>query len=219
MIDLHTHTIFSDGDLIPAELSRRAAVKGIKALALTDHADSSNLDFIVPRLQAAAAEISTWWQIKVIPGVELTHIAPEAFAKLAQRARELGARIVVAHGETLVEPVVPGTNRAAILAGVDILAHPGLISIQDAKLACEKGVCLEITSRSGHSLSNGHVARVAEKTGAKLVFNTDSHEPDDLKSTPEAKKIVLGAGLSEAAFKKMLQNSRALVEKAVGSKQ
>lgn len=213
MIDLHSHTIFSDGELIPSELARRAAVKGIKILALTDHADSSNLDFIVPRIQAAAAEISTWWDIKIIPGVELTHIAPEAFAKLAQRARELGARIVVAHGETLVEPVVPGTNRAAILAGVDILAHPGLLSTQDAKLACEKGVCLEITSRSGHSLGNGHVTRVAEKTGAKLVFNTDSHDPDDLKSMPEAKKIVLGAGLSGAAFKKMLQNSRSLVEK------
>ncbi|HEY3347739.1 MAG TPA: PHP domain-containing protein, partial [Nitrospirota bacterium] len=47
MIDLHTHTLFSDGVLIPAELVRRAEVKGYEAIGLTDHADSSNIDFIV----------------------------------------------------------------------------------------------------------------------------------------------------------------------------
>ncbi|WP_429885909.1 PHP domain-containing protein, partial [Geoalkalibacter halelectricus] len=48
MIDLHTHTLFSDGELIPAELIRRAAVAGYTALAITDHVDLSNLDFILP---------------------------------------------------------------------------------------------------------------------------------------------------------------------------
>jgi Histidinol phosphatase and related hydrolases of the PHP family len=41
MIDLHTHSIFSDGELIPAELTRRAAVAGYRAMAITDHGDFS----------------------------------------------------------------------------------------------------------------------------------------------------------------------------------
>lgn len=210
MIDLHTHTIFSDGELIPAELVRRAQVIGIEAIALTDHADTSNLDFIISRISSAVEEISTWWGIMVIPGVELTHIAPEAFPGLTHRAREQGAKIIVAHGETLVEPVAPGTNRAAILAGVDILAHPGLISLEDVELAREKGVLLEITSRRGHSLTNGHVARLAEQSGARMVFNTDAHSPSDLTDREQARGIVLGAGLNDSHFADMLKHSRSL---------
>ena len=37
--DLHTHTVFSDGELIPAELVRRAMVLGHDVIAITDHVD------------------------------------------------------------------------------------------------------------------------------------------------------------------------------------
>ncbi len=40
MIDLHTHTFFSDGELAPSELVRRAYLKGYKVIGLSDHADS-----------------------------------------------------------------------------------------------------------------------------------------------------------------------------------
>ena len=43
MIDLHTHTFFSDGGLLPSELARRARIAGYQALAFTDHADVSNI--------------------------------------------------------------------------------------------------------------------------------------------------------------------------------
>jgi histidinol phosphatase-like PHP family hydrolase len=68
-----------------------------------------------------------------IPGVELTHVAPRRIAPLAQRAKELGAGLVLVHGETISEPVRPGTNRAAVeCPAVDILAHPGLITLEEA---------------------------------------------------------------------------------------
>jgi predicted metal-dependent phosphoesterase TrpH len=41
MIDLHTHSIFSDGSYTPKELIEEAAQIGLKAIALTDH-DSVN---------------------------------------------------------------------------------------------------------------------------------------------------------------------------------
>jgi histidinol phosphatase-like PHP family hydrolase len=214
MIDLHTHSLFSDGVLVPSELVRRAVMKGYEVIAITDHADSSNLDFAIPRLAAACRELNRRWKIMALPGIELTHIPPETFPELTDRARSLGAAIVVAHGETLVEPVHPGTNRAAIEARVDILAHPGLISRDEAELAARNGVYLEITSRKGHSLSNGHVARIAVETGARLVIDTDTHEPGDLITDEFAANILLGAGLNRERIDEVFRNSRELASKA-----
>jgi putative hydrolase len=214
MIDLHTHSLFSDGVLVPSELVRRAVMKGYEVIAITDHADASNLDFTIPRVAAACRELNRRWKITALPGIELTHIPPETFAELTERARSLGAVIVVAHGETLVEPVHPGTNRAAIEARVDILAHPGMITKEEAELAVKNGVHLEITARKGHSLSNGHVAKIAGETGAKLVIDTDTHEPGDLITDEFAHTILLGAGLNAAAVAAILQNSRSLAAAA-----
>jgi len=210
MIDLHTHSLFSDGVLVPSELVRRAVMKGYQVIAITDHADSSNLDFTIPRVAAACKELNRRWKIIALPGIELTHIPPETFAELTQKARSLGAAIVVAHGETLVEPVHPGTNRAAIEAGVDILAHPGLITKEEAELAARKGVHLEISSRKGHSLSNGYVARMAVEAGAKLVLDTDTHEPGDLITGEFAEIVLSGAGLAADQIAVVFRNSKEL---------
>lgn len=214
MIDLHTHTIFSDGELIPAELARRAAVLGYRALAMTDHGDGSNLDLIIPRLSRVAKSLGEAFGLTIIPGIELTHIPPAQIAAAVSEARSLGARIVVLHGETIVEPVAPGTNRAGIEAGIDILSHPGLITAEEAQLAAANGVCLEITTRKGHSLCNGHVARTALAAGARLVVNNDAHAPGDLLSLEMARRVALGAGMTEAQFEQARRNSEQLVARA-----
>jgi histidinol phosphatase-like PHP family hydrolase len=216
MIDLHTHTLFSDGELLPSELVRRAEIIGYQAVALTDHGDSSNLDWMIPRIVQACRDLNAQWKIRAIPGIELTHLPPGIIGLLAKKARSLGAKLVVVHGESIVEPVPPGTNRMALEAGVDILAHPGLISEEEVLLAREKGVFLEISARKGHSLANGHVARLAQKCGAPMVLNTDSHSPDDLISLEKARRVALGAGLGEEDFARMRQNSRRIVEKVFG---
>jgi putative hydrolase len=213
MIDLHTHSIFSDGELIPAELIRRAAVAGYRALGITDHGDLSNMDLIIPRIVRVARDLGEAWGLTVVPGIELTHIPPPAIADAAREARSLGARLVVCHGETLVEPVAPGTNRAGLLADIDILAHPGLIGEAEVALAAERGICLELTTRAGHSLSNGHVARMALAGGAPLVVNTDSHAPKDLTPLEMARRIALGAGLTEAQFEQARRNAEVLVKR------
>lgn len=214
MIDLHTHTLYSDGVLLPSELARRAAVAGYKAIAFTDHVDASNLDLVVPRLALACRELDGKFGIRVIPGAELTHIPPADMASLAERARKLGARLVVAHGETLSEPVAPGTNMAALEADIDILAHPGLITEDEVRLAAKRGIHLEITSRKGHSLANGHVARLALLHGARLVVNSDTHEPGDLISQDKARRVLLGSGWPEDRMGEVFKNSAELVDKS-----
>jgi len=213
MIDLHTHSLFSDGQLIPSELVRRAEAMGYTAIAIADHADTSTLDFTIPRLVQVAEELNRSQSVKVIPGVELTHIPPVLLVTLIQRARQLGAELVVVHGETIVEPVAPGTNRAALEGGADILAHPGLITEKEAQMAEDKGVCLEISGRSGHSFTNGHVAKTAGATGASLILNSDAHAPRDLLTASLAEKIVCGAGLPVGSYKNLLSNAEQLLER------
>jgi histidinol phosphatase-like PHP family hydrolase len=195
MIDLHTHTTFSDGELIPSELVRRAEVLGYKAIGITDHADYTNIEHILSCV-SKAKYMEEVLDMKVIVGAELTHVPPPKIAPLASLARRLGAEIVVVHGETPVEPVRPGTNRAALEADVDILAHPGFITPEEAELARENDICLEITSRRGHNITNGHVVRLAKMAGAKMIVNTDSHAPEDLISRDRAVEIAMGAGLT-----------------------
>ncbi len=211
MFDLHTHTLFSDGELLPSELVRRAEELGYEAIALTDHADSSNLDWIIPRIVQVCRDLNRHRKIRAVAGVELTHLPLEMIVPMVEQARTLGAQMVVVHGETLVEPVLPGTNRQAIEAGVDILAHPGLITEEDVLRAKAKQVFLEITVRKGHSLSNGHVARLAQKSGTPLVLNTDTHGPDDLMTRKFGLQVVMGAGLTAADFERMQRNSRDLL--------
>ncbi|RJQ24044.1 MAG: histidinol phosphate phosphatase domain-containing protein [Nitrospiraceae bacterium] len=212
MIDLHTHTLLSDGVLVPSEFIRRAYVAGYRALAITDHVDPSNIENVVPAIVKTIEALNEYLQIKVLPGAEITHVPPGLIGKMVERARKLGAKIVVVHGETLSEPVAPGTNRAGIEAGADILSHPGLISVENALMAKKRGVALEITSRKGHSISNGHVAKVAKETGAALVINTDSHAPEDLITVERAKLVLLAAGIAEESIKQVFENSERLIE-------
>ncbi len=216
MIDLHTHTIFSDGVLVPAELARRAQALNYQALAFTDHVDFSNLDFVLPRLISLCQALSDEMEMVLLPGVELTHIPPALISDCVAKARELGALIVVVHGETLVEPVAPGTNLAAIKAGVDILAHPGLITLAEARLAGENGVFLEITTRPGHALANGHVAKVAAQAKAEMLLNNDAHVPSDLVTLEMAEKIALGAGIEVDGWQQMQRNAQRVVEQKNG---
>jgi len=216
-IDLHVHSFFSDGVLLPSEILQRAAAQDHAAVAITDHADASNLDETVSSLVRFAQDQRGDFPLTFIPGVELTHIAPASIAPLARRARRLGAGLIIVHGESIVEPVVRGTNRAAVeCTEVDILAHPGLITLEDAQMAAENGIYLEITSRRGHCLTNGHIVQIARQTGAKLVLNTDAHSPGDLIDQETARLVAAGAGLNESEIRKVtVDNPHALVQRAL----
>lgn len=215
MIDLHTHSIFSDGELIPVELARRAATMGYEAIAITDHMDQSNIDFIIPRIIKAVNALKDYSPIEIIPGAEITHVPPPLIPDIVKEARKLGARIVVVHGETIVEPVAEGTNRAAIEAGADILAHPGIITHDDLLFAKERGITLEISARKGHSLSNGHVAKWALNLDIPLTVNTDAHSPSDLITRDFAQQILLSAGIEDKNIDLIFQHAKKLVAEAM----
>lgn len=214
MIDLHTHTFFSDGVLSPNELIQRARKHGYEAIAITDHVDISNVEFVLKEIVSFCNSIKNYYSdIIVLPGVEITHVHPNQINDIAEFAKKQGAKIVVVHGETIIEPVEHGTNRKALESPyVDILAHPGLISEEDIRIAIKNQKYIEITTKKGHSITNGHVASICKKLGALMVLNTDTHTPENLITDEFAIKSLMGAGLSYEESLKVLQNSKNLVK-------
>jgi histidinol phosphatase-like PHP family hydrolase len=204
MYDLHTHSILSDGEMLPIELIRRMAVMGYTTVAITDHADPSNAESVIGTL-SRVRESAELFGVRLLCGIEITHVPPAQIADLARRSKEAGADIVVVHGETTVEPVAEGTNHAACGCNqVNVLAHPGLISVEDALLAAKNGLALELTSRGGHNRTNGHVALIAREAGCQLVVDSDAHAPHDLLDKRAKFIIAKGAGLTDAECREVI---------------
>jgi len=204
MYDLHTHTIHSDGEMLPIELVRRLAVLGYTTVAVTDHADTSNATTIVASLMPVR-ESARMFGVKLLCGIEITHVPPQQIADLARQAKAAGADIVIVHGETPVEPVAPGTNHAACTCrDVDVLAHPGMVTVEDALEAVKNNIALEITSRGGHNRANGYVVQVAREAGCQVVVDSDAHAPQDLLDERARFLVAKGSGLSDTECRDVL---------------
>ena len=63
-VDLHVHTVYSDGSFSPEEVIQRAVQLNLKASAITDH---DCIDGISPSIEAARET-----GIEVIPGIEIS---------------------------------------------------------------------------------------------------------------------------------------------------
>ena len=93
LCDFHTHTFLSDGVLPPAEQIRRFVVNGFHAMAITDHVDSSNIDFIIESLTNLKEDFCD--EIIFLPGVEITHVPPYKIPFLAKKAKDKNCLVVV----------------------------------------------------------------------------------------------------------------------------
>lgn len=212
--DFHTHSFFSDGVLLPMEQLRRAHVNNYVAYAITDHVSSSNMD-IIQKLKKDCLLATKYWGIAAIPGVELTHVPVEAIDDLSQLAIDEGALIVVFHGETIVEPVEQGTNlKASKCRNADILAHPGLLTYEEAILCKKNDIFLELTTNKNHAQANGHIVKIGKKAEVKFILNSDSHNPQEMLTIEQSKSILLGSGLNKKETEKVLQeNTKLLLRK------
>jgi histidinol phosphatase-like PHP family hydrolase len=197
VFDFHTHTTISDGHADAMEMARRCQKNGYAAYVCSDHVDEGTVGRRVPEIVAACLRVADELGIRAIPAVEVTRVAPDRLAKVAAKARSLGALLVVVHGETLGDFPQPGLNLAAArCSDVDILGHPGLISHEAAEQARLNQIHLEISAAGLHGLTNGHVAKVALEVGASLVLDSDAHRPESLLTTERARQVLAGSGLT-----------------------
>jgi putative hydrolase len=208
LYDFHSHTFHSDGVLSPLELIRRAAVKQYTMIALTDHTGPGSMARIIREVAEDCELARAKWNILAVPGVELTHLPAAAIDEVAGKAKELGAWLVVVHGESPVEPVEEGTNLAAVRSRhVDILAHPGHMTAEVAELAAQNEVFIEITARRGHCITNAHVAKTAAGAGALMLLNSDAHDEEDLLSDQVVKDVLHQAGINSRQSKQVLKTN------------
>ena len=188
---------------------------GYQAIGISDHVAFGTTSRILPELAEDCARASREWDIVAVAGVELTHVPANLVDEAARHARDNGAQLVVVHGETIVEPVEEGTNMAAVASlYVDVLAHPGLMTDEEAQVAVKNGVFIEISARRGHSYTNGLVVRKAQANGARLIVDSDAHAPQDLLTAEMARRIALGSGVDARELDQVLQvNPLALLER------
>jgi putative hydrolase len=205
--DFHSHTFLTDGGASATDMWREADQLGHRVLAVTDHVALEDPKPLLDRLRQEA----TAWEgeeLTTLIGVEVTMIPPRKIPEVVRAARRAGAEIVIVHGETPANPVPPGTNRAAVeLDDVDILAHPGFLTTDEAELAKAHDVILELSARALHMVTNGHVARIALEVGNDLVVDSDAHATDQLVSTHHAQQLARGAGVPESAVARVLRET------------
>ena len=205
--DFHAHTYLTDGDQSATSMWWEAHRLRHRAQALTDHVGLEDPAPLLRRLRQEARAFEGTPLITLV-GVEITEVPPRRIASAVRAARRAGAEIVVVHGETLAERVPPGTNRAALeINDVDVLAHPGVLRPEEAELARQHDVALELSPRRGHSLGNGRVALEALKARAPLVVDSDAHRQEDLFSFETAELVARGAGLPDSELSRVLQET------------
>ncbi|MGP8077325.1 MAG: histidinol phosphate phosphatase domain-containing protein [Thermoplasmata archaeon] len=205
--DFHSHTYLTDGNESATSMWWAASRLGHRVLAVTDHVALEDPKPILERLFAEARAFEEG-PMATLVGVELTLVPPRRIAEAARRARQAGAQIVIVHGETTAEAVPPGTNRAAVRSGeVDVLAHPGFLTEREAEMAVAHGTALELSGRSLHARTNGHVAQTALKVGADLVVDSDAHDTKQLLDYALAQTIGRGAGLNASQVRRALDEA------------
>ncbi len=87
--DLHTHTVFNDGELIPAELVRRTMVLRHDVIAITDHVDMINVESVTSNVVRAVELCKDY--ITIIPGVEIVHMSLSNIDVMAKTTKKAGA--------------------------------------------------------------------------------------------------------------------------------
>lgn len=205
--DFHTHSFLSDGVLLPIEALRRAYALDTEVYAITDHASASTLD-LIPKIVKDCELATKHWGIIAIPGIELTHVPVGAMDELIQESIDLGAAIIVIHGETISEPVEKGTNlRAAKNKNVDILAHPGMLTKEEAENCKKNNIFVEITVNRNHAYTNGHVVKVGREVGVDFILNSDTHSPRDMITYEQGEQVLLAAGLTPQEVTETLQDN------------
>jgi len=220
--ELHSHTNFSDGKTSIEEMVNKAYELN-SAIAITDHfiGDEFGINKILYRnissLDSFLKRRDKFSKIfdEVVFGIEITRVNPRKIPEMAMAAKKHGF-IVLVHGETGGDKVPAGTNTAALNCEyVDILAHPGHLSEEDALRAKQNKIFIEITAREIHRSENPEIAKICKKFNLEMVINTDAHSADELIDYETANNVGLNAGLSEDEVWQANENAKKFFKKFI----
>ena len=202
MLDLHTHTTYSDGTGSVPENIAAAEQKGLKLLGISDH-----IHYLTPKsLNRYVREIRQWGEsaeIVVLAGVE-ANITQDGVDITVDIARKLDYVIASVHlwVET-PEEHVELVKLALQDDNVDVIGHFGasfpytgypsedyLEEILD--LAEANGKAFEISSR--YKVPEPDFIRKCIRRGIKLTFASDAHWPRSVGNVSWSEKVFRKAG-------------------------
>lgn len=182
MIDLHTHSSASDGELQPEELIREAHARGLSAVALTDHDGTAG---IAPALAAGAA-----LGITVIGGVELSTDPPWSGS-----AHLLGYGVDPDDGALigLLDRMCRGRERR-LVAMVEKLGELGVPVAADAIRARAAGEAIGRPQIAKEIVARGHATDVPEAFLRFLRYGAPAYVQRDRLPLEEAIRVLREAG-------------------------
>jgi predicted metal-dependent phosphoesterase TrpH len=180
-IDLHSHSIVSDGTLSPAQLVEHAAARGVRVMALTDHDDLGGL--------AEAEEAARERNIAFINGVEISVTWHKRTIHI------VGLKVSPTHAPLTqgLEAIRAGRHARAegMAAGLEAIGITG--SLEGAYRHAKRG----IISRSHFArflVEHGHAKDVAAVFKKYLVKGKPGYHEHRWAEMEEAVNWITGSG-------------------------
>lgn len=213
-IDLHVHSSHSDGTDSPSEVIRRAAARGLAAIALTDHDTVSGIS---EALEAARQETLAGRPIRLIPGIEISagykdrdiHILG-LFLQWQDSALNKALEIAVASREQRNETMAKRLRDAGISITVEAL---------------RKGEPDTVITRAHFAkflTENGYVRTKSEAFEKYLDVSTPYYVPREYIAPSEAVRLIKNAGgiavlAHPLLYESTLEGTQELIAHAVQS--
>lgn len=185
-IDLHVHSVFSpDSTISPQQLVQQAAVRGLDAVALTDH---NTLKGIGEVRRVAG-------QLLIIPGCELSTAEGHLLCLGIDREIERGL------------PMQEAMKLVAQMGGVAIPSHPFRTGTGCGRKVLERIRPRVIEGMNGRNLDakNRRAIRYAREHGLACTGGSDAHAPEELG---RAFTLVEGEGLSVSEVLEAISSGR-----------
>jgi predicted metal-dependent phosphoesterase TrpH len=180
--DLHCHSTRSDGLLSPTDVMRRAAQRGVEAIALTDHDELAGLD----EAREAAREAG----IAFVAGSELSVTWRDTTVHIVALGID-PANDTLAHG---LEAVRKGRDARARRIG-ESLEQAGIPDAFEGALAYVTSERLiSRTHFARHLIDAGHARDMKDAFRRYLTSGKPGHVPHAWATLPDAVAWIHGAG-------------------------
>ncbi len=180
-IDLHTHSIASDGTETPAEVMRQAQRAGLDVVALTDHDTVSGLD--------EAARVADELGLEFVPGVEFSaSIGPASVHMLGYYVDATSDELLATMQQTRRDRESRAERMVARIAA----DYP--LTWDDVLAVAEPGATLGRPHIADALVARGIVADRSEAFASILHWRGGYYQPQEAPSPEDAVRIIRRAG-------------------------
>lgn len=218
--DFHVHTSYSsDGEGTPAAMVEAAEVRGLEAVAITDHGPELSVGISPDKIEPMLGDVELARMDAAIPvlgGIEANITDQSGAMDIDERMlARFDILLVGVHklrspsrdSAVLAREYLTSLVNAMSKKRVDIIAHPFHLHVNLAryltredilafsKLAAERGIAIELNSK--YHLPDEDFLGICLREGVKISIGTDAHTPGEVGRVDWALATLRRAGASE----------------------